>query len=149
MGQRWRLKFAPVEPLTILSNSCNYLVVMHPDVSRYLDFLLGILNSELLNWRFQIASSNNHVSIRELQSLPIAQPTGGKGKLERIVVGEVQKLKAGTRDSSALLDASTFALYGLGVKEASGILSLRKTPEDQRDKVLDELSKMEGESLSG
>jgi len=149
MGQRWRLKFAPVEPLTILSNSCNYVVVIHPDASRYLDFLLGILNSELLNWRFQIASSNNHVSIRELQSLPIAQPTGGKGKLERIVVGEVQKLKAGTRDSSALLDASTFALYGLGVKEASGILSLRKTPEDQRDKVLDELSKMEGESLSG
>jgi len=149
MGQRWRLKFAPVEPLTILSNSCNYLVDMHPDSSRYLDFLLGILNSELLNWRFQIASSNNHVSIRELQSLPISQPSSGQSKLEQTVVREVQKLKAGTRDFSAPLDASTFALYGLGVKEANGILTLRKTPENQSDEILDELSKMEGESLSG
>ncbi len=149
MGQRWRLKFALVEPLTILSNSCNYLVVMHPDSSRYLDFLLGILNSELLNWRFQIASSNNHVSIRELQSLPIAQPAGGQAKLEETVVREVRKLKDGMHDFSALLDASTFALYGLGMKEAHGILFLRKTPENQRDKILDELSKMEGESLSG
>jgi adenine-specific DNA-methyltransferase len=148
MGQRWRLKFAPIEPDTILSNSCNYLVTTHPNSSRILEFLLGVLNSELLNWRFQISNSNNHVSIRELQSLPIAQPAGQKKFLERKIVKEVKKLKAGKMENSSLVEAYVFSLYGLGLSEAQEILSLRGTPEDERNKILEELSALDGERLS-
>jgi len=33
--------------------------------------LLGILNSDILNWRFKLTSSNNHVNNYELDDLPI------------------------------------------------------------------------------
>jgi len=140
MGQRWRLKFAPIEPLRILSNSCNYLVATHSDSMKRLDFLLGVLNSELLNWRFQISNSNNHVSIRELQSLPIVQPTSAQKAIEKEIIKDVQKLKTGTTDDTSSVEASVFALYGFGVKEARKILCLRKTPEDEKKKILEELS---------
>jgi adenine-specific DNA-methyltransferase len=148
MGQRWRLKFAPIEPLAILSNSCNYLVAIHPDSSRILDFLLGVLNSELLNWRFQVSNSNNHVSIRELQSLPIIQPTDAQKKLEKNIIKDVHMLKSGTIAVSSSVEASVFALYGFGVKDASEILRMRRTPVSEQEKILEELSTLEGKRLS-
>ncbi|AFM26591.1 Eco57I restriction-modification methylase domain-containing protein [Desulfomonile tiedjei] len=36
-----------------------------------LDYLLGVLNSRLLNWRFKLTSTNNYISARELESLPV------------------------------------------------------------------------------
>jgi adenine-specific DNA-methyltransferase len=148
MGQRWRIKFAPIKPLEILSNSCNYLVAIHPDSQRVLDFLLGVLNSELLNWRFQISNSNNHVSIRELQSLPIVQPEDSQKILEENIIKDVQKLKEGTTDVTSSVEACVFALYGFGVKEARQILRLRKTPSIDQKEILHELLILEGERLS-
>ena len=148
MGQRWRLKFAPIKPQTILSNSCNYLLAIHPDSQRILDFLLGVLNSELLNWRFQISNSNNHVSIRELQSLPIVQPTDSQKTLERKIIKGVQMLKSGITDASSSVEAYVFALYGFGVKEANEILRLRRTPAFEQKKILEELYSLKGERLS-
>jgi adenine-specific DNA-methyltransferase len=140
MGQRWRLKFAPIEAKTVLSNSCNYLVSLAPDSTGILDFLLGVLNSELLNWRFQISNSNNHVSIRELQNLPIAQSDETNEKLKAIIIKEVQKLKAGSSDFSPLLESSVFSLYGFGRDEAQEILHVRKCPKDECEGILDILS---------
>ena len=60
-AQRWRLKFASVPPNNVLANSCNYLVDdLLTDKSRQL-YLLGVLNSELMNWRFSLTNTNNHV----------------------------------------------------------------------------------------
>ncbi len=148
MGQRWRLKFAPIDPLMILSNSCNYLVDTQSDSVKRLDFLLGVLNSELLNWRFQISNSNNHVSIRELQSLPIAQPSGAQKALVKEVIKDVRKLKANRSADASSVEALVFALYGFGVKEAQRILSCRKTPEIEKKRIIDELSHLVGERLS-
>ncbi|MDH4215267.1 MAG: hypothetical protein OEV85_15240, partial [Candidatus Thorarchaeota archaeon] len=143
-----RLKFAPIEPLMILSNSCNYIVAVHPDSAKALDFLLGVLNSELLNWRFQISNSNNHVSIRELQSLPIILPTSEQKTIEKEIIKDVRKLKTGTIDDSSSLEASVFALYGFGLKDAQRILRLRKTPEIEQKKIIDDLTSLVGERLS-
>ncbi|MFW9956581.1 MAG: Eco57I restriction-modification methylase domain-containing protein [Candidatus Odinarchaeota archaeon] len=148
MGQRWRLKFAPIEPLMILSNSCNYIVAVHPDSAKTLDFLLGVLNSELLNWRFQISNSNNHVSIRELQSLPIILPTSEQKTIEKEIIKDVRKLKTGAIDDSSSVEASVFALYGFGMKDAQRILRLRKTPEIEQKKIIDDLTSLVGERLS-
>ena len=66
---RKRLKFTYSEPQDILANSCNYINSLRSfDDLRKLHFLL---NSELLNWRFKITSSNNHVNNYELDELPI------------------------------------------------------------------------------
>jgi adenine-specific DNA-methyltransferase len=136
MGQRWRLKFAPIDVNTVLSNSCNYLVTYLPHPSAALNLLLGVLNSELLNWRFQISNSNNHVSIRELQNLPLVPLNDIDQRVETSILEEVKKLKAGTINFSALLEATVFSLYGFEAKQARDVLHMRNCPEDESKKIL-------------
>lgn len=64
-----RLKFVFCEKTDILGNSCNYIVSTRKQSD--LKKLFLILNSELLNWRFKITSSNNHINNYELDELPI------------------------------------------------------------------------------
>lgn len=64
-----RLKFVFSKKTDILGNSCNYIVSTRKEED--LKKLFFILNSELLNWRFKITSSNNHINNYELDELPI------------------------------------------------------------------------------
>jgi Alw26I/Eco31I/Esp3I family type II restriction m6 adenine DNA methyltransferase len=64
-----RLKFTFCERTDILGNSCNYIVSSRNEMD--LQKLSYILNSSLLNWRFKITSSNNHINNYELDELPI------------------------------------------------------------------------------
>jgi adenine-specific DNA-methyltransferase len=64
-----RLKFIFCGKMDILGNSCNYIVSTRKEED--LKKLYFILNSELLNWRFKITSSNNHINNYELDELPI------------------------------------------------------------------------------
>lgn len=64
-----RLKFVFCERTDILGNSCNYIVSTRKQSD--LKKLFFILNSKLLNWRFKITSSNNHINNYELDELPI------------------------------------------------------------------------------
>jgi len=135
MGQRWRLKFAQIQPGSVLANSCNYVVVSKNANEYNIDYLLGILNSELMNWRFQISNFNNHVSIRELQNLPIASP-----KNDRKIVRDIQK--AVRKLDYHSIEANVFALYGFGLRQAKSILELRKTPHDEKKQILENLSQL-------
>ncbi|MGY5860389.1 MAG: N-6 DNA methylase [Candidatus Thorarchaeota archaeon] len=135
MGQRWRLKFAKVEPGSVLANSCNYIIVNEKDSSLFLDYYLGILNSELLNWRFQISNFNNHVSIRELQNLPIVKP-----QENRKIATSLRK--AVKKSDFTDIEANVFLLYGFGVKQAKSILDNRKTPVEEKKRILQSLSDM-------
>lgn len=67
MKQRVRLKFVECECNDILGNSCNYISV----ADEYMPKLKVLLNSALLNWRFKITSTNNHINNYELDELPI------------------------------------------------------------------------------
>lgn len=135
MGQRWRLKFARVEPGTVLANSCNYIVVNERETSSNLDYYLGILNSELMNWRFQISNFNNHVSIRELQNLPIVRPMKSS-KTARNLRKAVRTL-----DYSAI-EANVFALYGFSLRQAKSILEMRNTPNEEKKPILETISRL-------
>lgn len=68
IGQRKRLRFVFCDRKDILGNSCNYISADITTLRR----LYIILNSSLLNWRFKITSSNNHINNYELDDLPIA-----------------------------------------------------------------------------
>lgn len=65
--QKVRLKFVECQERDILGNSCNYITVEEGLISK----MKTILNSALLNWRFKITSSNNHINNYELDQLPI------------------------------------------------------------------------------
>jgi len=67
----WRLSFAFVLPNNAVANSCNYLSGQDEDRLLY---LLAFINSELMNWRFKLSNSNNHVANSELDEFPIPMP---------------------------------------------------------------------------
>ena len=68
IDNRQRLRFAFCEPTDILGNSCNYLSADYETLKK----LNILLSSALLNWRFRLTSSNNHINNYELDELPIA-----------------------------------------------------------------------------
>ncbi len=68
MNSENRLSFTLVDSCFIISNSCNYITVKD---EKYISMLKHILNSNVLNRYFKIFSGNNHVSITEIQNLPL------------------------------------------------------------------------------
>jgi Alw26I/Eco31I/Esp3I family type II restriction m6 adenine DNA methyltransferase len=73
LGSNNRLKFSLVLPEFILGNSLNYLTVDKTCFNNSFNIytLLGLMNSKILNWRFKLTSSNNHVNNYEIDDLPI------------------------------------------------------------------------------
>lgn len=67
--QNIRLKFVECERNDILGNSCNYITVSEEQIPR----MKVLLNSALLNWRFKVTSTNNHINNYELDELPIIE----------------------------------------------------------------------------
>jgi len=139
--QRWRLKFASIPPNVVLANSCNYLVDnLSSNRSRSL-FLLGVLNSELLNWRFSLTNTNNHVSTRELIQLPIPDlDTSTSQNIYPLLIEEVRRFKSGCM--SPKVEALVFALYGFSTNEAKAVLKMRLTPEIETRAILHELESL-------
>ena len=62
-----RLRFVFCEPNDVLGNSCNYISAALPVLQK----LNILLSSRLLNWRFKVTSTNNHINNYELDELPI------------------------------------------------------------------------------
>ncbi|MGQ4911098.1 MAG: Eco57I restriction-modification methylase domain-containing protein [Candidatus Thorarchaeota archaeon] len=139
-GQRWRLKCALIEPPAVLANSCNYIVFRTDPARERSLLLLGILNSELMNWRFHLGNFNNHISIRELSSLPIVVPRSEReDRTVGELVEEVNLIMSDGAHETTRLDALVFSLYGLDVKSAKSVLRMRDTPRDETSSILDVL----------
>lgn len=108
-----RLKFAFAEKTDILANSCNYIVSTR--CKSDLKKLYYIFNSELLNWRFKITSSNNHINNYELDDLPIID-------LEKI---DLEKFSNDGLSNNELI----CKLYGLSQTETNYLLGTTKKHE--------------------
>lgn len=65
-----RLKAAPVRKGSFLGDMTNSI----SELTVPGDYLLGLLNSRLLNWRFKLTSTNSYISAAEIESLPIPRP---------------------------------------------------------------------------
>ncbi|MBZ5639163.1 MAG: hypothetical protein LAO51_10480, partial [Acidobacteriia bacterium] len=72
VDERLRVVATLVAPPTYFADSTNSIALR--DTSQYdLRYLLGILNSTLIQWRFKLTSTNNNVGTNELHSLPFRQ----------------------------------------------------------------------------
>ncbi|MHA2067563.1 MAG: Eco57I restriction-modification methylase domain-containing protein, partial [Candidatus Thorarchaeota archaeon] len=139
-NQRWRLKFALVEPNVVLANSCNYIVISKESDPDLLFYLLGVLNSELMNWRFDLSSTNNHVSNRELSGLPLPDVSSIETLDVMQRIGELAKDCTRTgRPYDSEIEALVFLLYGLGKRSVQRILSSRGTSEEDIASILEVL----------
>ncbi|MFX1440560.1 MAG: Eco57I restriction-modification methylase domain-containing protein [Promethearchaeota archaeon] len=133
-NQRYRLKFAPVDSGVVLANSCNYIVLSHGSESKLLDYLLGVMNSELLNWRFDITSTNNHVSNRELSGLPL--PRFPPSELAKKIGDIARNCSRNQGIYDPELEALIFLLYGIGPARAKRVLSSRGASTEELASVL-------------
>lgn len=131
MSQEWRLKFCLVEPNYILGNSCNYITVENDVLGGQIDltYILALLNSRLLNWRFKLTSTNNHINNYELDALPIKIPTlinGKERKLYDIIIENVGKILSQGRNPllEREIDAAVFLLYGLSLNEMKVVMGM-------------------------
>ena len=135
MNQRWRLKFAPIPSGSVLANSCNYITYDQTGKNGLADYLLGLLNSELLNWRFQITNSNNHVSIRELQSLPLV-PFNPKNEFVKGLSKAVRCYRLKETDMASLIEGYAFALYDFKLSDVKLLLKMRNCPPDEQKLII-------------
>ncbi len=92
-------------------------------------FLVGLLNSRLLDWLFRKTSTNNHVNLYELETLPIPQitksnkPTADKiiALVDKILKAKAKDPKANTQRSEKEIDALVYQLYHLTDEEIKTI----------------------------
>jgi len=69
VDERLRVVATISDPPVYFADSTNS--ILKQDESPYsLEYLLGILNSKLTQWRFKITSTNNNVGTNELESMP-------------------------------------------------------------------------------
>lgn len=101
-----RLNFVLSDKNDIIANSCNYITTLRGSEDQ--KKLLYILNSQLLNWRFKVTSSNNHINNYELDELPLLN-------LDDINVAMFS-------DNQYDNDIQICRLYGLNTEETSYIL---------------------------
>lgn len=88
-------------------------------------FLVGLLNSRLLDWLFRKTSTNNHVNLYELETLPIPQITPENQKLackitdctKAILEAKEKDPKANTQRLEKEIDALVYQLYNLTDEE--------------------------------
>ncbi|WQW80753.1 Eco57I restriction-modification methylase domain-containing protein [Helicobacter pylori] len=88
-------------------------------------FLVGLLNSRLLDWLFRKTSTNNHVNLYELETLPIPQitksnkPTADKiiALVDKILQAKAKDPKANTQGLEKEIDALVYRLYNLTDEE--------------------------------
>jgi len=118
-----RLKFTKIPSSIILGNSCNFISIENnlidfAEIS--LDYMLGLLNSLVLDWRFKITNSNNHVSNYEISELPIAIPSASQKETIEKLVKNNQKFPSTV--NKARLNMEIFKLYQLDDTETSYIL---------------------------
>lgn len=119
-----RMKFAKIPKNIILGNSCNYIV---SDLIP-IDYLLGLFNSYLFDWRFQLFSSNNHINNYELDDLPI----NIIDKKDEII-NCVQEILEGKKDKIITLNLLIFSIYGLNTKE---IITIMQNYNDKHAKEI-------------
>ncbi len=131
MGLKRRLRFALCEK-GVLANSCNFIGLRGQADRNYLYFLLGLLNSLLLNWRFKLTSTNNHVNNYELDDLPIVNiETANKVLAKKIAVLAEEQCRGFSEERQNLIDTFVFSVYKLDDRDIKYILEHEGYDKDE------------------
>ncbi|MDI6802749.1 MAG: TaqI-like C-terminal specificity domain-containing protein [Bacteroidota bacterium] len=71
VNEHTRLKMTILDSEAFLGNSANYILLRSKDYSY--EFILGVLNSKLINWYFKLFSTNSNVNGYEIDNIPIPE----------------------------------------------------------------------------
>ena len=110
MAKRRRISFVLVPENTVLANSCNFVSVTDNSDAVDLYFLMGVLNSTVIDWFFKLTSSNNHINNYEIDNFPIPINCTYKEEISQLV----QKLlNSGDMSLAEIIDNLVMQAYGL------------------------------------
>lgn len=82
-----RLVAVAVDPPAYFADSTNSIISVDGG-SHSLEYLLGLLNSRLWNWRFRLTSTNNNVGTNELDCMPV-RSIDPRDKTEGVLYGHL------------------------------------------------------------
>ncbi|MBR4624035.1 MAG: Eco57I restriction-modification methylase domain-containing protein, partial [Alphaproteobacteria bacterium] len=102
-----------------LGNSCNYIIPSKDIPQKY---LLGLMNSTLVNFFFRCFSTNSNVNGYEIESIPIPTATSAQ---QQPIINLVDSILAAKKDNSDTdtsameieIDKLVYQLYGLSYNE--------------------------------
>ncbi len=102
-----------------LANSCNYLIPTDDFPAKY---LLGLMNSTIINWYFRCFSTNSNVNGYEINSLPIPTINSTQQRpiialVDQILAAKKQDPQADTSKLEKEIDLLVYHLYGLTFDE--------------------------------
>ena len=102
-----------------LANSCNYLLPNEEFPAKY---LLGLLNSKLINWFFRRFSTNSNVNGYEVEQFPIPSCINDSKQritdlVDVILNKKKQRTQADTSAEEQQIDHLVYHLYGLSYDE--------------------------------
>jgi hypothetical protein len=132
--QPYRIIATVIDPMTfdvplVSENHTNVLVCNTPLVSENNTnvftcgntetayYILGILNSRLMDFYFRLHNSNTHVSARELNQLPVIDAVLKDRR--RLIDLVARRLRGELLDKE--IDAQVYELYGLTDKEIAAV----------------------------
>jgi hypothetical protein len=72
VDETYRLVACLTEPGWFFADSTNS-IDLHPNCAYCREYVLALLNSKVLQWRFKITSTNNNVGTNELSALPFRE----------------------------------------------------------------------------
>jgi Alw26I/Eco31I/Esp3I family type II restriction m6 adenine DNA methyltransferase len=120
VDERLRLVATIIEPNAYFADSTNSIHTEgNPPYS--LEFVLGIINSKLFQWRFKKTSTNNNISTTEIEALPFSYCSELSAKITEIVdeilTAKKNDPKADATFLEKAIDQLVYQLYGLTEEE--------------------------------
>lgn len=122
VNERYRLKMTIIPSGIFCANSVNYLSFTDCSINK--KFVLGLLNSALMNYIFKISSTNSNVNGYEVDALPIIIPDiQTQDEIACVVEKIIEEKRTPNYDLTYCkklerkIDEKIFALYGLSTEE--------------------------------
>ncbi|WP_158308930.1 Eco57I restriction-modification methylase domain-containing protein [Methanocella arvoryzae] len=114
-----RLKFALLPPGYVCGNSIKQIVITDPQIRPL--YLLGILNSSVLNWYFEVFCSQNNVRNYSIEAMPIPRAPGPAQEAVACVARSIMETEGETREylDKKLMDALIYELYFMDTRMLS------------------------------
>lgn len=129
VDEKLRLVGTIVGPGIYFADSTNSIHLKEGKNYLSLNYILGLLNSRLFQWRFKLTSTNNNVGTNELEILPIIVPYDDlpnvlndiakqiESKVNLVLEERNQNPEGDTTEVEAEIDRLVYELYGLSEAE--------------------------------
>ena len=121
--KKHRIIFAPVSQGYVLGDTCNFIAVKENPYNIDLFVLLGLFNTRLIDWFFQLTSSTNHVTNTEIDNFPIPVQSELLPN-----IGNAVREYLDTKNDALLPMIETMVLYAYGLEEFVGDAMLNTVP---------------------